>query len=206
MATAVAMVRLAADHGTGVMVATPHAIPGLYATTRDQVLQGLAALRGACADLPVRLLPGQEIALVPDIAARVQAGEYCSLGDTGRAVLVEMPSSGFPPFWEQVFFELALAGLTPVVAHAERTPLLHDPALASRVVELGGSLQVNAVALAGGASRTIAAWLRSGWVSCLGSDGHDLRRRATVLDPALQSPHRPLLESVLCDPAPLRGV
>ncbi len=208
METAVAMVRLAAEHGTGIMVATPHAIGGLYDTTRDQVLRALEELRTACAaeGLPMRLLPGQEIAMESDLAARLRGGELCTLADTGRAALIEVPAVGFPPYWERAFFDLTLAGITPVVAHAERTTLTRDAALAARVVELGGRLQVNSRVLGapGAVQRAVHGWVRNGWVACLGSDAHDLRRRPPVLDEAVRAAGRLDLDGLLSGPELLR--
>ncbi len=188
METAVAMIRTAADHGTAVMVATPHAIDGLYDTTRAQVLQALEQVREACgaAGVDVRLLPGQEIALVPDLAARLVSGRLLTYGDAKSAALVEVPSSGLPPYWEQTLFDMAVAGIVPVVAHVERTPLLHEPRLAARAVELGARLQANVRVLAsqGSAQRQVMRFIDEGWVACLGSDGHELRGRTPLLDAA----------------------
>lgn len=202
MATAVAMVAMAAEHGTAVMVATPHAIEGLYDTDRPRVLAQLEDLRAACgaAGLAVRLLPGQEIALVPDLPARLTSGRLLTLGDLGRAVLIEVPSAGLPPYWEQSLFDLAVAGFTPVVAHVERTPLLHDERLAERAAELGCRFQINARVLGtrGGAYRACLRLVAAGWVAALGSDGHDLADRPPVLDACLGQPQ---LVSLLQAPA-----
>lgn len=193
METAVAMIRMASQHGTTAMVATPHAIDGLYDTTREQVLQALAEVREACAaaGVEMRLLPGQEIALVPDLAARLLSGRLLTYGDVQRAALVEVPSSGLPPYWEQTLFDMAVAGIVPVVAHVERTPLLHDPKLAARAVELGARLQANVRVLAshGSAQRQVMRFIEEGWVACLGSDGHELQGRTPLLDTAWSGGH-----------------
>ncbi len=186
--TAVAMVRLAAATGTGTIITTPHAIDGLYPNTRDRVLPRLEELRARCAaeGLAVKLLPGQEVALVPDLAARLKAGELLTLGDAGRAVLVELPLHGVPVYWSQAFFELALERVVPIIAHVERTPLLRDEAVAAAMVAAGARMQVNVTALRPGSrtERLLARWLERGWVVCLGSDAHDLEHRPPVLRPA----------------------
>ena len=192
METAIGMIRMAAEHGTAVMVATPHAIEGLYDTSREQVLAALADVRAACeaVGIGVRLLPGQEIALVPDLAARLSSGRLLTYADQGRAALVEVPSTGLPPYWEQALFDLAVAGVIPVVAHVERTPLLTDHKLADRAAELGARFQINARVLGtrGSAYRECTRLIEAGWVACLGSDGHDLAGRKPLMDAALGVP------------------
>ena len=208
MDTALDMVRMASAHGTRAMIATPHAIQGLYGTRRPQVLRALAELRQRCADhgLTVELYPGQEVALTPDLAERLAAGEILTLADAGRALLVELPQSGVPPYWTQAFFRLALDGVTPIVAHAERTPLLGDPELAARMIEHGARLQINARVLRAGGRirRTVREWLRRDWVACVGSDGHDLGRRPPVLDEAVRERlHVPAIRASLERPGVL---
>lgn len=189
MQVAVEMVRMAAGHGTRALIATPHAIEGLYATRRTEVLVKLAELREACgeAGLTVDIHPGQEVALVPDLAERLAMGELLTLGDRGRSILVELPQAGVPPYWPQTFFHLGLNEVTPIIAHAERTPLVNNEALAERMVQQGARLQINASVLEGRGRvhQAVLRWVRSGWVACLGSDGHDLNRRPPVLDPAV---------------------
>ena len=187
--TAVEMVRLACAHGTTTLVATPHAISGLYPTTRAGVLASLEGLRAACgeAGMAAELHPGQEIALEPDIPERLAAGELLTYADAGTAALIELPSLGVPPFCADTFFRLRLQGVLPVVAHAERTSLVSEPAELARLIDAGARLQLNAAVFgARGSVRKLAlAWVRQGWVACLGSDGHSLGRRPPVLDPAL---------------------
>ena len=182
---AVAMVRMAEASGTRFLIATPHHIQGLYPTRGAEVLAALDDLQRQCAanDIEVHLLPGQELALSPDIPARLRTGELLTLGGAGRAVLVELPPLEPPPYWKHTFFELRLNGVTPIIAHAERTALVGNAELAAEMVAAGAALQINGSALhrKGPLRRTLDNWLRRGWVACLGSDAHDLRRRPPVL-------------------------
>lgn len=206
--TALAMLRLAAASGTGTLIATPHAVDGLYPTTAPQVRQAvsLLAARGAAAGIGLRLLPGQEIALVPDLAQRIRAGQLLTLGDAGTAALVELPSLLLPAYWEEALFALRAAGLIPVIAHVERTSLWHQPALARRLVASGARFQLNAsVFRAAGATRRQALhWVAQGWIGCLGSDGHNLTTRPPTLSrlSALAS-RLPALDALLRQPPAL---
>ncbi len=185
MDEAVAMVRMAAESGTRTMIATPHHIVGLYPTRAAEVLERLGELNRRCTGegIAMNLLAGQELALSPDIPARLASSELLSLGNAGRAVLIELPPLDPPPFWRHTFFELRVRGITPVIAHAERTALVSNAELAAEMAAAGATFQVNTPALsrAGGSRRVMDGWLRRGWVACLGSDAHDLRRRPPVL-------------------------
>ena len=199
--TAVEMVRLACAHGTATLVATPHAIAGLYPTTRDGVLTALEELRAACEaeGVAAELHPGQEIALEPDIPERLAAGELLTYADAGTAALIELPAFGVPPFCADTFFRLRLRGVLPVVAHAERTSLVSEPAELARLIDAGARLQLNAAVFGarGSVRKLVLSWVRQGWVVCLGSDGHSLGRRPPILDPAVAAgiPElRPLLD------------
>lgn len=192
---------MACAHGTAALVATPHAITGLYPTTREGVLAALEGLRAACGEAGVaaELHPGQEIALEPDIPERLAAGELLTYADAGTAALIELPGLAVPPFCADTFFRLRLQGVLPVVAHAERTSLVSEPAELARLIDAGARLQLNAAVFGarGSVRKLVQGWVRQGWVVCLGSDGHSLVRRPPVLDPAVAPgwPElRPLLE------------
>ena len=203
MDEAVAMVRMAAEHGTHAMIATPHHIEGLYPTLAGEILERLAELRRRCEGegLRITLFPGQELALSPDLPARLGAGELLSLGNVGHAVLIELPPLDPPPFWRQTFFELGLRGLTPIIAHVERTVLVSRAELATEMVTAGAAFQVNANAIGRRAPgrRVLDGWLRRGWIACLGSDAHDMRRRPPVL--TTPDAARPWLEVAASQPA-----
>ncbi len=166
------------------MVATPHAIEGLFPTTRDQVLRAVDELRQALQEegIPLEVFPGQEIAFSPDVPERLARHELLTMGDWGRAVLMEMPSAGFPHRWQDVLFELRTMDLLPVIAHAERTVLVSDKHLLEQVRQVGARLQVTARPIHNGRTRhVVGEWVRAGDVVCIGSDGHGVGERKPVL-------------------------
>src|ERR687884_665126 len=77
------------------------------------------------------------------------------------------------------------AGLTPLIAHPERTEaVLERPALAGELAERGWPLQVNSTSLLGrhGPEREALGWqlLRDGLASVVASDGHRETRPARL--------------------------
>lgn len=173
---------LAAAAGTAVLFATPHVWPQLPLTDEREreVRRAFGWLQGR-ARLELRL--GFELTptrrLLRDDPAR-----YALEGT--QHVLVEVPFVG--PAFELV--ELAehveRAGLTPIVAHPERTQAMREqPELAHELAERW-PLQLNATSLLGrhGPEPEALAWrlLEAGDVAVVASDGHRVSRPARLDD------------------------
>jgi tyrosine-protein phosphatase YwqE len=96
-------------------------------------------------------------------------------------VLVEIPFVGSADLFIEVGEWVERAGLTPIVAHPERTEaVLTDPGLVDELAERGWPLQVNATSLLGYHSPEME---REGWrlidaglASFVASDGHRATR------------------------------
>ena len=107
----------------------------------------------------------------------------CSLAIEGtKCVLLEFP---FTLRWSSLLFErvsdfIAETGYTPIIAHIERyREVARNPLLVTQLVQMGCLIQLNACALIDKRSRRLAlALIKHGLVHCLGSDTHDLERRA----------------------------
>ncbi|HEX6972612.1 MAG TPA: CpsB/CapC family capsule biosynthesis tyrosine phosphatase [Limnochordia bacterium] len=185
---AVLLARRAVAEGVRTAVVTPHQIPdGPFCVESDHIREGVAELaeRLQREEIPLCVLPGAEVRLTPGTAAGLSAGEWMSLGDRGRAVLIELPPGAIPLWTDQALFEIQLSGLVPLIAHAERHEGLAADVAAGgeRVrawVERGIRLQVNASSLVrrrGRRARIARRLLRAGWVHAVASDAHSLRRR-----------------------------
>ncbi|RDV84794.1 tyrosine-protein phosphatase [Ammonifex thiophilus] len=119
---ALSMARLALADGVTALVATPHVIRGSFFPSRQEILETVSLLNERLAEqgLPLRVLPGAEYRLEPDLPERLAKGELVPLNDAGRYLLVELPSTFVPPYAERVLYELQLQGVTPILAHPER--------------------------------------------------------------------------------------
>ncbi|HEY8261690.1 MAG TPA: CpsB/CapC family capsule biosynthesis tyrosine phosphatase, partial [Methylosinus sp.] len=116
-----AMARMAAEDGVGVIACTPHITPGVYdhhgATIRARVADLQAALDAA--DIPLSLVIGADAHIAPGFVDGLRSGAIPSLNDT-RYVLVEPPHHAMPPMIEGFFVQLCAAGYVPVLTHPER--------------------------------------------------------------------------------------
>ena len=177
----VALTRDAAEHGTGILFATPHVWPHLPLTVEREarIRRAYEEVR-ALASLDLRLgfeLTPTEALLDDDPTRYVLAGT--------SHVLVEVPFVGPVGVLVAVCEHVEACGLTPLVAHPERTEaVLGNTALAADLAERGWPLQVNASSLSGWDGPEIQ---RLGWTlveerhaSVVASDGHRTTRPARL--------------------------
>ncbi|MEW6726187.1 MAG: CpsB/CapC family capsule biosynthesis tyrosine phosphatase [Bacillota bacterium] len=187
-----AMARELVAQGVRTVVAAPHFMPGVYTPAPEEICKGAADLQAVLEDegLPLRLVPGSECYLDPELSARLRRGELQTINGTGRCLLVELPMGDYPVFADDVLFELLLSGVTPILAHPERNAVLAArPEKAYDLVRRGVLLQVNAGSLAGlfgTAARSAARlFVRHAWAHFLGSDAHRPGERIAAVSVAL---------------------
>ncbi|TEB08231.1 Tyrosine-protein phosphatase YwqE [Pelotomaculum schinkii] len=186
-----AMARRAAADGIRMMVATPHVITGLYPNGRETILSAVEQLQRVFEDngIDLPILPGAEYRLEPDLPKRMARGELLTVNDGGRYLLVEMPAALVPDYTGQVFYELQLQGLTPIIAHPERNEgFARDHGLLHELVSHGALVQITAGSLTGllgsAAAANARAFLRQGCVHFIATDAHASSDRAPVLSTA----------------------
>lgn len=184
------MLQIAARNGTKAIVATPHVIEGAWLPSWDEIVQKCQDLQLAArqAGLSITLYPGAEVAVHLDMLKLLtKPGPYCING--GKYILVELPAAEIPHYTEDFFFTLQARGITPILAHPERHPLIiKKPELLLEWVGKGILVQMNAPSLTGkmGAPvmRTAELLLRSNMVHVIGSDAHSRRTRNPNLQEA----------------------
>jgi protein-tyrosine phosphatase len=179
----VAMARLAANDGITHIVCTPHA-NGTYGFDPDVNAAKTEELRArlAAEGIPITLGRGCDFHLSYDNVRSAQAdpARY-SINGMGY-LLVEVPDYGLPPGLTETFYELQLAGLTPILTHPERNPtLLAEPDRMRDWLRGGVLIQVTADSLTGhkgkAAARMAHDLLEKRWVHFLATDAHNTTSR-----------------------------
>jgi len=181
---AVSMCRIAAADGVTHLVATPHSN---YSYTFDPDInrQLLAELQAKVGERP-KLLLGCDFHLSYDnIQICVQNSKDFTINGTSY-LLVELPDQFFPDHLDQVYYDIQVAGLKPIITHPERNPLLQrKPELLENWVSIGCLVQVTAQSYTGGfgtkARKYAEKLLDAGSVHFFASDAHDVRRRPPLL-------------------------
>jgi protein-tyrosine phosphatase len=83
---ALEMARIACADGIGTVVATPHVSPGVYDNNRDCILNAVKGFNQLLSErrVPLRVLPGAEYRLDPDLPEQLAGGELLTVNDGGR--------------------------------------------------------------------------------------------------------------------------
>jgi protein-tyrosine phosphatase len=196
---ALSMAWLAVEDGIVSLVATPHVTGDHYRTDRTTILSAVEQLNNHLDkyQIPLKILPGAEYRLEPDLPERLARGELLTLNDGGRYLLVELPAAFVPPYTERVLYELQLQGVTPIIAHPERNAsFCRRPDLLQALVSRGVPAQVTAGSLTGmfgrEAVRMAFYFLECGLAHFVASDAHSSVGRTPVLSPALAEVERRL--------------
>lgn len=166
------------NQGVRAILLTPHYLPGSYQASPEVIREQIQELdrRLSGREKPI-LLPGCEAYLMPELPELVRRGEVMTLADRGTHVLVELPLGELPRWADQVLFELALAGVTPILAHPERSAgIQRHPEWLKAAVDRGVMVQVNTKSLEGeyGSAVKKSAWslARRKLLHFIGSDAH----------------------------------
>ena len=178
-----AFMRMASSEGVKIVFATPHTCDGVFNCTKDQVLCALDEFNSVLGEqgIDTRLLPGAEVRVNHDLVAEYDKGNLLTLNNAGAYLLIELPAMFMAPAIVMMIRQLKDRGVTPIIAHAERNPMIMTkPELAVDFVYNGGLIQITAGSLAGDfgkfSLKAARKLLDMDQVFCLGSDIHPGRK------------------------------
>lgn len=188
---AVALCRAAAAEGTKTIVATPHVLRDTWMNQDPEERDELIRRLNLMLDGKPAVLPGCEYFFSADAIQLVERGRWGPLTRLNRSryLLLEFPPGEVPPAAKAVFHELVLMGVTPVVAHPERSRFFaSDPQELEALVAQGAVAQITAGSLLGDfGERPQAAceeFFRRRLVRLVASDAHSLDQRPPRLSAA----------------------
>ncbi|MGQ9625556.1 MAG: tyrosine-protein phosphatase [Anaerolineae bacterium] len=191
LAESIAMARMAQADGVKEIIATPHNANWM-GSRREEVLSLAKDLQAEleAKGIDVRIVPGVEVYLVPELARQLATGQAFTLDET-RYLLLELPLSAYPVYTEQVIFELQVRGIVPVLAHPERNVAFQENVnLLFPLVERGALAQLTAASLEGIfgplAQETARIMLEHKLAHFIASDAHGLINRTPVLSKGVE--------------------
>jgi protein-tyrosine phosphatase len=190
LAMSVAMAKASATDGVTHIVCTPHA-NGQFtydrAANRDKVAELQATLDAE--RVPIRIGLGCDFHLSYDniMDAKTDPARF-SVNGLGY-LMVEIPDYGIPAGLTETFYELQLAGLTPILTHPERNPTLQaDHTRLGEWMRGGVLVQVTGDSVTGRmgrkAEKLAHELLKKRWVHFLATDAHNLESRPPRLSEA----------------------
>ena len=181
---AVAMCRAAAADGITHQVATPHA-NDRYHYDREYLQDLVARLQQLVGDAP-KLSLGCDFHLSYENIQDALANPKRYVIDGTRYLLVEFSNYSVPQQTTDSFLKLGDCGITVIITHPERNPILRESL--QRVVEWaeqGCVIQMTGSALTGfwgERTRRAAQWLLERQaVHVLATDAHDMEKRVPIL-------------------------
>lgn len=191
--TSLAMARVAVADGIVVTACTPHIMPGYYENDGPGIRAAVEALQAELdkADIPLRLIPGADVHLVPDMAGGLRSGRLQTLGDS-RYFLFEPPHHVAPPRLEDAVFEVMSAGYHPLFTHPERLTWIEGHyEVIQRIARAGAWMQITAGSVIGKFGKRPQYWaermLDEGIVHILATDAHNLRKRTPEMSQAVEA-------------------
>ena len=109
-------------------------------------------------------------------------------------LLLELPSTHYPPFLDQTLYELRSDGIIPLIAHVERYPYVQkDPSVLYNWASDGAYIQVNAkTLLSSKQKKQMLKLIRWGLVHVICSDTHSTGFRPPNLGAAMEVVRREL--------------
>lgn len=177
------LIRMAESQGVKTIFATPHACDGVYDCKKENILKKCSLLQTQLWDqgISIQVLPGAEVRINHDLVTEFDKGNLLTLNDSGCFLLVELPFIFVPTAICMMLKQLEDRGVTPIIAHAERNPMiLNKPEIAAELVYSGAAIQVTASSLTGDfgkqSLKAARAMVTMDQVFCIGSDIHPGRK------------------------------
>jgi protein-tyrosine phosphatase len=187
------MARRAVADGIKAVVATPHVMAGVHNNSKEKILDAVQVFRRQLRvhGVPLEVYPGAEYMLDPEIPRWLREGRTLTLYDGGKYLLVEFPAADIPIYAAQTLFEIALQGITPIIAHPERNgKFIGDPDLLLPFIDRGALCQCTAGSYTGlfgsRIQRVALDYLLDGYCYFISSDAHGTGSRSPVLSEAYQ--------------------
>lgn len=188
------MARTAVENNIYTIVATPHTLNGFYINKWEDILSLTSTVQKALdhENIPIRLLPGMEIQLCPELFDALSEGRAVTINDNSRYLLLEFPPFSMPVGSEEFIIKLKRLGITPVIAHPERNLVLqNDLNMLFELVKLGALYQLTASSIIGYmgpfVQKSAVQMLRSGLAHVIATDAHANDERIIALSAAVKA-------------------
>ncbi|MEI3611388.1 tyrosine-protein phosphatase [Pseudogracilibacillus sp. SO30301A] len=187
-----AMAKVAVEEGITKIVATPHHKNRTYDNYKDEITTHVSVLNDLFHEnnVPLEVIAGQEVRIYGEILEDLEKGEIQPVNDT-KYLLIEFPSDSVPHYTEQLFYDLQIAGIKPVIVHPERNrELLENHRRMYELVRNGALSQVTAASLVGKFGKKIEEFshqlIEAHLTHFIASDAHNTTTRGFCMREAFE--------------------
>ncbi len=149
---AIEIIKDSVGDGVATIVATPHFFTGGYMPSKEEIKDKIYKLTEAASSegVSIRICPGSECYVDYQLVGMVRDGKVMTINDGGKYILVEFPRMELPSSANDIFFQLQMEGITPIIAHPERNvAIARDPNILKHFIEKDILAQVNVGSLLG---------------------------------------------------------
>jgi protein-tyrosine phosphatase len=192
LAVSLEMARIAVADGISTVVCTPHILPTVYDNTGPAIRAAVGGLQAALAQaqIPLRVLPGADVHIAPDLVEGLRSGRVLAIAGS-RYLLFEPPHHVMPPRLQDCVFGLMTAGYFPILTHPERLTWIDQHYdVIEQLARAGMLMQITGGSLTGRFGRRARYWsqrmLDDGLVDILATDAHDTQGRPPRLSEACE--------------------
>lgn len=193
MEEAVQMIKIGAEIGITAICITPHLSTDYKKDRAERIMENFLFLKEKVAQekIDTQLYLGSEIDLRIDFS-KVRNLPFFFLNHTQKYLFLELPLGEFPSFTEKILFSLLIEGLSPILAHPERSLTgEEDYERIGRLADSGILMQLNAGSLLGDFGKKVRKaaerLLEKELADLVASDAHDLNSRPiTHMDQAFR--------------------
>ena len=139
-------------------------------------------------NIKINLHLGSEVFFLPNLLELID-NPLATIGN-GKYMLIEFHPYNIPDIHKQVFFDLKMKGVTPIIAHPERyNQVQRNINIVAEWLEAGCLVQIDAGSPLGllgkEAKKTSEVLIKHNWFQLLGSDAHNNQNRNFCMKDAL---------------------
>jgi len=187
------MCRLATEDGIRTVIATPHMLKDMYPLSRQDVIDKVDVLNTILKEheIDLKIVPGAEVAIVPDLFDRFMKGDLITVGNSKRHIFIELTDYFPEKEITSVLKSLLDENVIPIISHPERNiTIQNNLSILEKFVEMGALSQLTAMSITGDfgyrAQRSATKILKRGFSHFTATDAHSLLWRPPVLSKAMK--------------------
>ncbi|WHY12586.1 tyrosine protein phosphatase [Peribacillus frigoritolerans] len=188
------MAKKAAEEGITHLFATPHHLNEKYLNIKQDIIGYVLKLNEHLQqnNIPLYVHPGQELRIHREIFTSIEKEEILTLDESGKYLLLELPSGKVPAYTKEVIYELLLKGITPIIVHPERNKeLLENNKLLFELVQEGALTQLTSGSIIGNFGKNIQSFskkiIEHNLTHFIATDAHNLDSRGFTLQQAYET-------------------
>ena len=177
------MAKAAVNNGIHKVVATPHHKTSRYNNPKSAIVEKVNELNELLQEnqVPLEVLLGQEVRVFGELLEEYKNEQLLTV-NLQNYVLIEFPSNHVPSYTEQLFYDIQMIGLTPVIVHPERnSQIVEQPDKLYHLIEKGALSQITASSITGDLGKKIQKFsfqlIDANLTHFIATDAHNITSR-----------------------------